>query len=77
MDYLKILLLVIILIVRLRMIFNVPKLVMHMTPQQVQCIQTLHIDESLPELVQVQVPVLVLGKLWSLQTRIFFGDKLH
>ena len=40
MDYLKMLLIVIILIVRLGMIFNALKLVTHMTPQQVRCIQT-------------------------------------
>ena len=37
------LLIVIISIVRLGMIFNEPKPVTHMTPQQVQCIQTLHV----------------------------------
>ena len=36
----EMLLIVIILIVRLGMIFNVQKLVTHMTPQPVQCIQT-------------------------------------
>ena len=40
MDCSKTLLIVIILIVRLGMIFNVQKLVTHMTPQQVHCIQT-------------------------------------
>ena len=40
MDNLKMLLIVIISTVRLGMIFNVPKLATHMTPQQVHCIQT-------------------------------------
>ena len=39
-DYLKMLLIVIIWIVRLGIIFSVLKCVTHMTPQQVQCIQT-------------------------------------
>ena len=40
MDFSKLLLIVIISIVRLGMIFNVQKLVTHMTPQQEHCIQT-------------------------------------
>ena len=43
MDCLKMLLIVIISIARLRIILNVPKPVTHMTPQQVQCIQTNHV----------------------------------
>ena len=40
MDCLKMLLMAIILIVRSGMIFNVPTLATHMTPQPVHCIQT-------------------------------------
>ena len=47
MDYLKMLLIVIILIVRLEMIFNVPKSVTHMTSQQVQCLQTHHVHRHM------------------------------
>ena len=40
MDCLKMLSIVTISTVRLGMIFNVPRLVTHMTPQPVHCIQT-------------------------------------
>ena len=43
MDCSNMLLIATILTVRLGMIFNVPKLVTHMTPQPVRCIQTYHV----------------------------------